>query len=295
MARKGGYTIWIFRGTFQPYKISLPRGLTKVLSVVVGIVVLLFPIVTYRCVTQHIQLAGLERERSQQADRVALLDKKFSEIQQQMRRLREFDAKLRVIASLENPEEGDALLGVGGLEPGYAGMRRGSEDDQSVMGSEADRLYAEVKIRERSFQELFASLQGKRAQLACTPSVHPAHGWLTSRFGYRRDPFTGLRQFHEGIDISNRTGTPIIAPADGVVSRIRQEYGLGVVLTIDHGHGIATRYGHLARVQMTVGQRVKRGQVIAAMGNTGRSTGPHVHYEVRLNGAPVNPEHYIFN
>ena len=169
------------------------------------------------------------------------------------------------------------------------------EGSVGAMGEELDRLSTEASFREESFQELYRSLVGKRHQLVCTPSVRPCRGWLTSPFGYRRDPFTGLRGFHEGIDISNRIGTSVVAPADGVISRVRREYGLGLTLVVNHGYGIVTRYGHLSRVQVKVGQRVKRGEVMAAMGNTGRSTGPHLHYEVLLNGVPVNPQRYILN
>jgi len=279
--KERGYTIWIFREAIEPKKIHLPRPLTKILLAVVSVVVLLCPFVTYRCITQSIRLTSLERERATQGTRLASLDRNFSEIQQQMYRLRDFDAKLRIIANLESTPEGGSLLGVGGFSPPVGAPHSSPTDEVDVMGFEMARLSTEVTFRERSLRELYSSLEGKRRQLACTPSVRPVHGWLTSRFGYRRDPFTGLRQFHEGIDVSN--------------TRIRQEYGLGLTLVLNHGHGIVTRYGHLSRVQVKVGQRMKRGQVIAAMGNTGRSTGPHLHYEVRLNGAPVNPEHYILN
>jgi murein DD-endopeptidase MepM/ murein hydrolase activator NlpD len=109
----------------------------------------------------------------------------------------------------------------------------------------------------------------------------------------RRDPFNGRRKMHEGLDIAARTGTPVVATADGIVSSVRTEAGYGKVAVVDHGYGYRTIYGHNSRIYVKVGQRVRRGDRIAAVGNTGRSTGSHIHYEVRLNGVPVNPKKYL--
>ena len=131
--------------------------------------------------------------------------------------------------------------------------------------------------------------------MASTPAIRPCKGWKTSNFGYRISPFTGRREFHKGFDIANRKGTPIVATADGVISFSSQKGLLGNALYIDHGHGMVTRYGHLDKILVKRGKSVKRGDKIATMGNTGRSTGPHVHYEIHMNGIPVNPEQYILN
>jgi len=292
MTTKGAYTIWIFRGMVNPYKLSVPRVWAKLALCIVAITVCASPFLTYGYFTKTLKLARLERERTEEGARLASLDGKLKEFRVQMHRLREFDARLRVIASLENVEESGPLLAVGGL--GHEQVRRpGGAADR--MEEELDRLSEEAGFRERSFQELYSFLEGKRRQLVCTPSIRPVRGWLTSGFGYRRDPFTGLREFHSGIDISNRMGTNICAPADGIVSQAKKEFGLGLTLTVNHGYGFVTRYGHLSQICVKVGQRVKRGQTIAQIGNSGRSTGPHVHYEVRLNGVPVNPLHYILN
>jgi len=125
--------------------------------------------------------------------------------------------------------------------------------------------------------------------------LRPTNGWISSTFGYRVSPFTGRKEFHRGLDIATREGTPIIAPADGVVTYSDQKWLIGNMITIDHGYGMTTLYGHIKELLKNKGERVKRGQVIALVGNTGRSTGPHVHYEVRLNGVPVNPEKYILD
>ena len=131
--------------------------------------------------------------------------------------------------------------------------------------------------------------------LSCTPSIWPTKGWISSRFGYRISPFTNEREFHRGLDVSNRMNTQIIAPGDGVISLIGEDYGYGKILHVDHGYGMKTIYAHLSSILVKKGQYVKRGQKIALVGNSGRSTGPHLHYEVHLNGVPVNPLRYILN
>jgi murein DD-endopeptidase MepM/ murein hydrolase activator NlpD len=109
----------------------------------------------------------------------------------------------------------------------------------------------------------------------------------------RNSPFTGVRKMHEGIDIACRTGTPVIATADGIVSRAQSVEGYGKLVVVDHGYGYQTFYAHNSRIHVKVGDRVRRGQKIAAVGSTGSSTGPHVHYEVRLNQVPVNPYKFL--
>jgi murein DD-endopeptidase MepM/ murein hydrolase activator NlpD len=149
--------------------------------------------------------------------------------------------------------------------------------------------------QEKVFESLYEGLKSQRNLLSCTPSVRPTEGWYSSGFGYRISPFTGLREFHKGLDIAGRKGTKIIATADGVVTFIGRNGSYGNMMKIDHGHGMITRYGHIQKALKKRGEAVKRGDVIALMGNTGRSTGPHLHYEVFLNGLPVNPQKYILN
>jgi murein DD-endopeptidase MepM/ murein hydrolase activator NlpD len=125
------------------------------------------------------------------------------------------------------------------------------------------------------------------------PNLWPVEGQVTGSFGERIDPFNGEGAFHSGVDIASTYGTPIIAPADGVVTFTDQLGGYGKAIMIDHGHGISTRYGHLSGFAVTAGQSVHRGDVIGYVGASGRSTGPHLHYEVRINDTPVNPYKYL--
>lgn len=129
----------------------------------------------------------------------------------------------------------------------------------------------------------------RNALAAATPSIWPAHGWLSSRSGMRADPFTGEPDSHPGLDISADAGTPVYATADGTVSHAGYQGGYGNLIVLDHGFGLETRYGHLSRYQVKAGTHVKRGDLIGRVGATGRATGPHLHYEVRVNGRVLNP------
>jgi murein DD-endopeptidase MepM/ murein hydrolase activator NlpD len=126
-----------------------------------------------------------------------------------------------------------------------------------------------------------------------TPSLWPVIGHLTAGFGERLDPFSGEGAFHTGVDISSEYGTAVRATADGVVIGAEEHVGYGRLVVLDHGFGVTTFYGHLSAFNVTPGQRVNRGDIIGYVGVSGRSTGPHVHYEVRINGAPVNPMRYL--
>lgn len=214
-------------------------------------------------------------------------------------RVERFDQKLRAVTLLSDPQRN---LAMGPTEP-EAGTTAPATDTQftqltttetpkALMGR-LDRLSAEATRQEQSLQELQAYFQDQKSLLASTPSVWPARGWVTSDFGSRLDPYTADRVMHAGIDIAAPHGKEIYSPSDGTVVFAGLEGGYGNVLVIDHGYGIKTRYGHLAKMLVKPGDKVKRGALIAAVGNTGRSTGPHLHYEVRVNGIPQNPRKFI--
>jgi murein DD-endopeptidase MepM/ murein hydrolase activator NlpD len=292
--KEGAFTIWVFRsGPFKPFKIKLPERNAKILFGVILAILVSFPFITLNYISQSIQMARLEKE----ATHIASLKNQVEEFQQEIQRLKEFDVKLRIIANLENvqAQETGSFLAVGGLPPSSHEPLQGGVADTQRVKEELDRLSTEAEFREKSFQELYTFLEGKKRQLSSTPSIWPVRGWLTSTFGYRIDPFTGLRQFHEGLDIANRLGTPIIAPADGIVSRCSNSFGYGLTVEINHGYGIKTIYGHLSKAYVTVGHSVKRGERLAAIGSSGRATGPHLHYQVMLNDVPMSPMNYILN
>ncbi len=157
----------------------------------------------------------------------------------------------------------------------------------------SEQLTQVATLEEQNFAGLQEHLQDRVARLRSTPSILPSRGWISSEFGYRHNPFSNRKTFHAGIDIANYTGTPVVAPADGVVSFSGERGGFGKVIQIDHGYNVVTRYGHNSRLVAKKGDRVRRGQKIAEIGSTGRSTGPHLHYEVALKGKVVNPRLFI--
>jgi len=213
--------------------------------------------------------------------------------------LNTFEKKIRIIANIEKTGENTGLFGMGGAIPGDMDPKIPlTEKHNSLireMYHQANQLETASSNQEAGFESLLKYLETQVDLLASTPSIRPASGWITSRFARRISPFTGRREFHSALDIANRTGTPIIAPADGKVTFAGRRWLLGNVVEINHGHGFVTRYAHCKAFKTKKGERVKRGETIALMGNTGRSTGPHLHYQIRLNGVPVNPEKYIIN
>ncbi|MBN2426779.1 MAG: M23 family metallopeptidase [Deltaproteobacteria bacterium] len=186
-------------------------------------------------------------------------------------------------------------LPVGAIEKpvGVGGPAEDTPNRISRIQEEIDQLRVAIDLRRQSQEEIRGLFNDQRSLFSAKPTGWPVKGWLTSLFGMRKSPFSGKRVFHEGIDIACRTGTPIHASADGIVSRAGIRSGYGKLVVIDHGYGYQTYYGHNSKIFVKVGQRVKRGEKIAAVGNTGRSTGSHLHYEVRVNGAPVNPRKYL--
>jgi murein DD-endopeptidase MepM/ murein hydrolase activator NlpD len=217
--------------------------------------------------------------------------------------LNNFEQKIRIIANIEKTDESSNLFGVGGSVPEDLDARLPLiEKHNSLirdMHDQIDELNRASIQQTEEFESLLKSLEDQQNLLASTPAIRPISGaeksWITSRFGYRVSPFTGHREFHQGFDISTRSGTTILATADGVVTFVGTKGLLGKTVVIDHGHGLVTRYGHCQKFLKKRGEKVKRWEPIALVGNTGRSTGPHVHYEVHLNGIPVNPEKYILN
>ncbi len=223
---------------------------------------------------------------------------KLKQLEAQLIRLEQFDKKLRVITALESQPEKDKDFGSGGPEKDTmvnfsSASRQYTQSLIDSLNQEVDLMNERAENQEISFFELDEFFKEQSSLLSHTPSIWPARGWVTSAFGYRKSPFTGLREMHEGLDVATQMNSPILAPANGVVIRVGYHGGYGKMVEVDHGYGVVTRYGHCSKSLVEVGQRVKRGEKVALVGNTGRSTGPHLHYEVLLNGVPVNPYRYI--
>lgn len=243
-------------------------------------------------------LAGSNKTVEEQKHQLLSLAGKLKKVEKDLTRIRDFDAKLRVMMNLDE-EQGEAASSVGGgdekaFSNDYLPIYR-QELLARKMHNFLNQLSTDTQLEEVKQQQLVQAIRKNRDILASTPSIWPTEGWISSPFGKRRSPFTGRTDFHKGIDISNRIGTPIYAPAKGTVIFSGTDGGYGRSVVIDHGSGIITRYAHLHRSAVKKGDAVVRGDILAYMGNTGRSTGPHLHYEVRLNGVCKNPMRYILN
>lgn len=161
--------------------------------------------------------------------------------------------------------------------------------ENASLASRVDRLKNVSLNTETGLSRLQVYLMAQSAVMAATPSLLPIAGWVSSPFGYRRHPYDGTFRLHAGIDIAAEPGTPVRAPADGLVIHSGNKEGYGKVIVIDHGYGIRTLFAHNSKLFVNQGVRVRRGETISQVGNTGMSTGPHLHYEIRKNGMPVNP------
>lgn len=285
-------------------QIRIPVGVFKacVAATVVFTLILLAGIFDYaRIRSNYSEYYNLKRDYTAQKIVLQSFSSKIKDMEGQIARLNLFDKKLRIIANIEAPREmahTDQIMGLGGASADEEFLvSPGTQLDGLVtrMRSDINKLEQQASYQENSFADLQEQLVKQASFLAATPSIWPARGWVTSTYGDRISPFTGRPQMHKGLDIANRVGTDVISPANGIVVRVGPDGGLGKRVVISHGYGIKTTYGHLSETFVKAGQRVKRGDKIAAMGNTGRSTGPHLHYEVSYNGVRVNPSKYILN
>jgi len=258
-------------------------------------------------------LAHLRREAATQQAQIQNFAQTIDQLQKQMAQLSELDRKVRAITDMEitsadgPPSSSGATApsvsvpssggGLGGPEPPVdltAPTAASGVGLLTSIGQSLKWLETMAQDRQQSLRELVNAAEARKAAWAATPSIWPVRGWTSSGFGERLSPFTGLRMMHHGIDIVAAAGTPIVAPATGLAST-GTDKGLGNYVMIDHGRGLQTYYGHLARATVTMGQRVERGTVIGYVGNTGLSTGPHLHYEIQVDGRPVNPTKYILD
>lgn len=272
---------------------------TALLSLVAVAILSLYLVYEYNDAKDKVwELQSVREELMQQKAQVQNFALNMLDYKRQMFLLRDLDTKLRRVVSLGPRDRAQQVLGIGGPdELGLQNLTTMGEKKQAEalkeMHQELSQLKGAASRQEASLQMLIEYFEDKRSLYASTPSVWPVRGWVTSPFGNRTSPFSGILKFHEGLDIAAQTGTPVMAPADGVVVKAGFSTGYGNMVEISHGYGIKTVFAHNSRLNVKAGQRVKRGDIISYVGDSGSSTGPHLHYEVRLNGLPVNPVKYM--
>jgi len=220
-------------------------------------------------------------------------------LKEQITKLGRLGEQVRLIADIDKSGRSSGIWGIGGVSKIDLDQELPIDAHHNALIREMHHQVKQIKSiadkEKLDFNDLIDKLTKKKNLLASSPSIKPVSGIITSPFGYRKSPFTGRKTFHSGLDISNRRGTKIVSTAVGKVVFAGRKTGYGNVVIIDHGYGKATKYAHLRDILVHKNQQIKRGEVIATLGNTGRSTGPHLHYEVLVNGTPVNPSKYILN
>jgi murein DD-endopeptidase MepM/ murein hydrolase activator NlpD len=275
------------RAKFRKLKVS-HRLLFSVISVVTSSLCLstFFSVQYFTSLSQTHELSKLRRENRALQTANEQFSKSVESLRTQLHSVEDRTRKLAIIAGISTLNEA-SQGGVGGLRPADLGENP-YRDDLDKMSYRSHRVEKDLSTLERKFV-------AQSLLLSSTPSIAPVRGILTDGFGGRSDPFTGEPGTHNAVDISSAVGQPVRAPADGIVVKSEWANGYGNVVYIAHGYGYSTRYGHLSNFAVKPGDHVKRGDVIGRVGSTGRSTGPHLHYEVRLNNNPVNPLEYILN
>lgn len=280
----------------KDFKIKLMwvAGAAAVLYVAVGFFY-------YRSEYQLTEAVRLDNARFER-ERTDLLSK-VTQLEQSVERMERFTSRVEAIEPANTRPLGK---GVGPLLPSKAttplsllpgvDLKTGKPLallDTETLSNALDGLQENASQIEGRLQAIYETRQSQKSFDVAIPSVWPVNGWLTSKFGHRHQPIAGGTTFHQGIDIAAPYGTPIQAPGDGVVTYAGYRSGYGNVLVIDHGYGIVTSYAHIALILAKEGERIRRGQVIAKVGNTGLSTGSHLHFEVVIDGIPVDPLAYL--
>jgi len=311
-------------------RITLPISWMKAGAVLAGLFAVIFSVAVVDYVgllMESVQLKRLKAENARLESQFLLVDGKLNALEKHLERVKSSWTKLKMITNMEDPDRSIKLavgpmaapgrtvdeLSVPVEERDPAGLNVKEDEtflqtppldptkdelavqskDYSSLSIRIDEAIRDSNLREQGILELWENLQGRHSLLKATPSMSPVRGWFTSRFGYRVSPYTGRAMMHQGLDIAASPGTPVYAPADGVISFAGYDSGYGKLVSIDHGYGVITRFGHNSKIFVKVGQQVKRGDLLTAVGNTGHSTGPHLHYEVRINNVPVDPSNYI--
>jgi murein DD-endopeptidase MepM/ murein hydrolase activator NlpD len=327
------YTVVIFRGsTAKPLRCSFPRKFVRKILILAAIVLAadILVISHYVVRTGEVwELSAFRSEALSARQQTAAFSTAVDDLKKRLTSMKEVNQRLRVMLGIEMPKTGDQLNGRGGEETplpegstvnspdklirGGAVLQPASAvdglnelntskptdlDEQELVAAVRDGivwLAKEADVQEQTLQELALAAEQKSSRWAATPSIWPVKGWVTSGFGPRVSPFTEKPAWHDGLDIGAAANAPVQAPAQGRVTSVGFDSKLGNVVKLDHGFGIETLYGHLAKALVKEGQRVKRGDVVGLVGSSGLATGPHLHYMVKVNGQTFDPSKYILD
>lgn len=328
------YTVVVFRGSSsKPLRFSFPRKFVRKLLILAAILIVadLLVISHYVIRTGEVwQLSAFRAEAMGAREQTAAFSAAIDDLKKRLSTMGEVNQRLRVMLGIDTSKPtGDLANGRGGedgpLPDGKASMQgtgaatswleprqqvseaRDANQSEVDFATESieevtqqvreslDALVREAKQQEEALESLTQVAEQRSTQWASTPSIWPVRGWVTSVFGPRVSPFTEKPAWHDGLDIGAQANSPVQAPALGRVVTVAFDSKMGNMVKLDHGYGIETVYGHLAKSLVKEGQRVKRGDVVALVGSTGLSTGPHLHYMVKKNGQALDPTKFILD
>lgn len=328
------YTIVVFRGSSsKPLRFSFPRKFLRKLLILTAILIVadLLVVSHYVIRTGEVwQLSAFRAEAMGAREQTAAFSSAIDDLKKRLSVMGEVNQRLRVMLGIDTTKPtGDLANGRGGddgpMPDGKDGLQgispaaSGTEQRQQVsemrenaqvevdfttenieeiaqqVRESIDALVREAAQQEEALQSLIQIAEQRSTQWASTPSIWPVRGWVTSAFGPRVSPFTEKPAWHDGLDIGASPNAPVQAPALGRVVTVAFDSKMGNMVKLDHGYGIETVYGHLAKSLVKEGQRVKRGDVVALVGSTGLSTGPHLHYMVKKNGQALDPTKFILD
>lgn len=320
---RDNYTVMIFRGSLAgPLRFSFSRTLVR-RAIALGVVLLVIQVVLLSQVVLRIgemwELKALRAEMLSAREQTTSFSTAVNDLKRRLLAMKEVNQRLRLMLGIESQKPDGVLDGQGGENDPTVGEAKISELAPPVetagegipiqdvqTGNNVDEVASKVQeglvwlqtvtvAEERTLQDLTEAVESRQARWAATPSIWPVKGWVTSGFGQRVSPFTGQATMHEGLDIGAAPNAPIQAPAAGRVTATGFDPRMGNMIALDHGYGVETHYGHLAKILVKNGQKLKRGDVIGLVGSTGLSTGPHLHYSIRSNNRSIDPQRYILD
>lgn len=287
--KKGDFTIILARFAETPAKAyCFPRKLAAAVGIITFVFISCFILSSLHYYQMWKKTGDFDRLKVE-ADQLRKENQTFrvsaNQLTDRLSALEVVSKKLTILSGMDH----DGMGGVGGPTSGSQLLGLSSRELVTQLG----QLNGKSRAVESDFRGLQDFYNNRTILLAATPAIMPVHGYPSTAFGYRSDPFTGLRDYHPGIDISAPTGTKIEASADGLVAFADRQMGYGKLVILQHKFGLSTRYGHMSMIAVKPGQKVRKGDVLGYVGSTGRATGPHLHYEVRLNDQAMNPRLFM--
>jgi murein DD-endopeptidase MepM/ murein hydrolase activator NlpD len=279
--------------TIRVHRVVLFAALVGLVAIVSAAAIVL--VADSRRVANRFLVEQLSSENQKLREELSKVQGEIAGLERKMELSFELQNRACIIASVEPISKDVWRVGVGGPGPALGELEKVYPDTLfSRIDESLDQMVRQSQLQLQSYDEILGVLGKEKAVRQSTPSVRPLRGgFVSSRFGRRMDPFNGEIVLHPGVDYRARTGTSIMSTADGVVTAARRNGGYGLMIEISHGNGFKTRYAHLSKALVRRGQKVKRGEIIGLVGNTGHSTGSHLHYEVLFRGEHRDPLQYV--